>query len=350
LTYNYQIPDLLNILYQVAPTKVDAISLHRRTVEYGLVTVGLKLHYLKDDGAFDPLIEALGGSKKILEVNAYRRTAASLCLVLPPVGSARAAIMILEALESYVGMPMFENRDLQIQVCSPGRLVPRSCALLAIGFYLGSPNIRRYQMLDELETTFTKAHHNPHARRIVLYDANGTFERDFVWWKGIPPSKIVYRRKLPFGQGRSDVLVSHPTRLDIENINLLATLLIHAQQVGYWSTLGRQFIAEFEHMLDEHMLLGLLEAPWVRSTPETQDDTNFFAALQELSAYAFEQAGARIEPAERKKLLGLFSLMHEKVRKTPALHQNGLLVQMQSLLNKYRSEMKRLTPIHYKRG
>jgi hypothetical protein len=37
--------------------------------------------------------------------------------------------------------------------------------------------------------------------------------------------------------------------LDIQNINLLATLLVHAQYQGYWSQLGMQFEEEMEALL-----------------------------------------------------------------------------------------------------
>src|SRR6516162_5593377 len=42
----------------------------------------------------------------------------------------------------------FSNPEIQIQVCSPGRLGARRSALLAIGFYLGSDTLRRYTLGD----------------------------------------------------------------------------------------------------------------------------------------------------------------------------------------------------------
>ena len=53
--------------------------------------------------------------------------------------------------------------------------------------------------------------------------------------------------RLPFKNGRSDQLTGSGSRLDIENINLLATLLVHAQYEGYWNQLGTQFQEEMEH-------------------------------------------------------------------------------------------------------
>jgi len=38
------------------------------------------------------------------------------------------------------------------------------------------------------------------------------------------------------------------------------------------------------------MLNGLVDAPWVRTDDPESDDDRFFAALQELVAYAFEES------------------------------------------------------------
>ena len=53
--------------------------------------------------------------------------------------------------------------------------------------------------------------------------------------------------------------------MDIQNINLLATLLVHAQHQGYWNQLGMQFQEEMEALLERHVLNGLVDAPWVRT-------------------------------------------------------------------------------------
>src|SRR6266511_2928547 len=76
--------------------RFDAVALHRRRVEHGHLSVGLKIHCLGDGSQFSTLVEGLGGAQKILDVNYYKHCHASLCLVLPPVGSARSAILLLE--------------------------------------------------------------------------------------------------------------------------------------------------------------------------------------------------------------------------------------------------------------
>jgi hypothetical protein len=93
--------------------------------------VGLKIHCLGDGSQFSTLVEGLGGAQKILDVNYYKHSHASLCLVLPPVGSARSAILLLECIEHFIGSALFSNPEIQIQVCSPGRLGARRSALLA---------------------------------------------------------------------------------------------------------------------------------------------------------------------------------------------------------------------------
>jgi hypothetical protein len=331
VSYRYSFEDLLALLHGHAPAKVDAVALHRRRVEHGHLSVGLKIHCLGDGSQFSTLVEGLGGAQKILDVNYYKHSHASLCLVLPPVGSARSAILLLECIEHFIGSALFSNPEIQIQVCSPGRLGARRSALLAIGFYLGSDTLRRYT-LGDLATSFAEDQYYPRGRRLVLYDAEGDFDRNFDWWKESGKHRLV-EPQLPFENGRSDLLTGSGSRLDIQNINLLATLLVHAQYQGYWNQLGMQFQEEMEALLERHVLNGLVDAPWVRTDdPESHDDDDgFFAALQELVAYAFEES-VRIKKKGR-----LFPGWHE----IPARSSHGILQEVQSLLQKYRSELVR---------
>ena len=139
--------------------------------------------------------------------------------------------------------------------------------------------------------------------------------------------------QLPFENGRSDLLTGSGSRFDIQNINLLSTLLVHAQYQGYWNQLGMQFQGEMEALLERHVLNGLVDAAWVRTDdPESHDDDDgFFAALQELVAYAFEES-VRIKKKGR-----LFSGWHE----IPVRSSHGILQEVQSLLQKYRTELVR---------
>jgi hypothetical protein len=93
-----------------------------------------------------------------------------------------------------------------------------------------------------------------------------------------------------------------------------------------------QFQDEMEALLERHVLNGLVDAPWVRTDDlESDDDDRFFAALQELVAYAFEES-VRIKKKGR-----LFPSWHEiSVRSS-----RGILQEVQSLLQKYRSELVR---------
>jgi hypothetical protein len=270
----------------------------------------------------------------------YKHSQASLCLVLPPVGNARAAILLLECIEHFTGYPLFGNRKIQIQVCSPGRVDARRAALLAIGFYLGSDTLRRYA-LGDLETTASKGARYQRGQRLVIYDAGGDFDRGFEWWAGDVERRRILRR-LPFEDGRCDLLTGSGSRLDIENINLLATLLIHVEHQGYWSKLGVQFEEDLQSLLDQHLLAGLVNAPCVRTDDaESADDMQFFSALQELVACVFEES-VRV----KKKSGILFSRWHE----IPARSSRGILHEMQSLLKKYRTEVVRQSCLHDKGG
>ena len=137
---------------------------------------------------------------------------------------------------------------------------------------------------------------------------------------------------LPFESGRTDLLTGSGSRLDIQNINLLSTLLVHAQYRGYWSELGVRCQQEIELLLERHLLSGLIDAPWIRTDdPKSKDDGRFFAALQELMAYAFEES-VRIKKKGR-----FFPRWHEISVRSSC----GILQEVQSLLQKYRSELVR---------
>jgi hypothetical protein len=340
--YACSLDHLLAILRDRAPA-AETVARERRRAERGLLSVGLKIHYLGNGREFFSLVERLGGAPRVLEVNVYKHAQASLCLVLPPVGNARAAMLLLECIESFTGCDLFGNPKIQIQVCSPGRVDPRRSALLGMGFYLGSDTLRRYAMGD-LETTVSKDAHYRRGQRLVIYDARGDFERGFDWWERAGDrEEPVVRNQLPFTNGRTDLLAGNGSRMDIENINLLATLLVHVEHGGYWSTLGQQFEEDMHALLDRHMLTGLIDAPWVRAdTPERAGDKRFFSALQELVAYVFEES-VRVR---KRKTRTLFSRSREPVAEQP----QGILYEMQSLLRKYRTEVLKQSGPYYKGG
>jgi hypothetical protein len=327
VTYGYRLEDLFALL-QSKEAATDDFSASHRLVDHGLLSVGLKIHCLDDGREFDKLVEGLGGPYNVLEANLYKDQRASLCLVLPPVGSATSAIRLVERIEQFTGSPIFGNRKVQLQVCSPGRLSARASALLGISFYLGSDTLRRYTQAD-LRTTFASHYLHPRGIRLVLYDAGGDFDRDFAWRN----HEGTLEPALPFRNGRTDLLIGSGSRLDIQNINLLATLLIHSEYNGYWRCLGEQFGTDMEALLDRHILSGLTTAPWVReSWAQFGDDEKFFMALQELVAYAYGES-ARVK--QRRPLwFGTW-------RDIPARSPNGILEELQALLAKYRRLLKR---------
>jgi hypothetical protein len=287
VAYAASLEHLLDTLRTRAPSKVDALIFEKRRVSHGLLSVGLKLHCLGEAELFGPLIYALGGEGRVLERNLFKHADAKFCLVLPPVGSARAAVLLLECLEEFTGCRMFNNRNVQLQVCSPGRLYPRNAALHAIGFYLGSDTLRQYA-LEDFSTTVSADYYR-RGKRLVIYDAglNGEFDGAFAWWARTPAG-LVIRPSLRFLNGRTDVLVGPGSAADLHNINLIATLLVHAQtggSAGYWSSLGELFTRDLVALLDRHLLTGLIEAPWI-AHPDDDDSTvydeHFMSALQEL--------------------------------------------------------------------
>ena len=330
MAYAASIELLLHTLHARAPAKVDALVREKRRVRHGLLSVGLKLHCLGDAHLFAPLIDALGGEGRVLDQNMYKSSRAKFCLVLPPVGSARAAILLLECIEQYTRCQMFNNPSIQLRVCSPGRLTHRSAALHAIGFYLGSDTLRQYSLEDFATTVSAESYHR--GKRIIIYDASrfSDFDGAFSWWAR-QDDKLAIRQSLPFC-ARTDVLVGPGSRTDIHNINLLATLLLHAQspEDGYWGSLGEQFTREFLSLLDRHLLAGLLEAPWIGIPgSKTATDDLFLGALQELTAYAAAEA-ARLKQAQESVLTHFASAQESDLC-------GGILQDMQELLATYRA-------------
>ena len=94
----YTVEDLLSVLHPHCPVKVDALCKNRRRVEHGLTTVGLKIHCLGDNRKLLTLIEALGGRSEVIANRFYAHARASVTVILPPVGSARSAILLLECI------------------------------------------------------------------------------------------------------------------------------------------------------------------------------------------------------------------------------------------------------------
>jgi hypothetical protein len=329
--YAASIERLLETLHACAPAKVDALALEKRRVPHGLLSVGLKLHCLGDEHLFNRLIDALGGEGRVLDRNVYKRSQAKFCLVLPPVGSARAAILLLECIEQYTGCKLFNNANIQLQVCSPGRLSRRNAALHAIAFYLSSDTLRQYA-LDDFATTVSDNYYYHRGKRLVIYDAGsyGDFDCAFAWWA----RTLTIRPRLPFLSARTDIMVGPGSKVDIHNINLLATLLLHAQSSdadGYWSSLGELFAGDLVSLLDRHLLTGLIEAPWICISEidgNTANDPLFMSALQELTAYAAAEA-IRLKQT-RERLPAWFLSLQEK-------DAHGILDEMQELLATYRA-------------
>jgi hypothetical protein len=322
MAFAARLDSLLHVLQTRARSKVDALSVEKRRVRHGLLSVGLKLHCLRNGDAFRPLIDALGGERRALDGNVFKHADAQFCLVLPPVGSAQAAILLLCCLEDYLGCPIFNNPNIQLQVCSPGRLHGRHAALHAIGFYLGSDTLREYQLRDFATTVSDNYYHR--GKRLVIYDAglNGEFDASFAWW-GRSAEGLAIRPTLPFLTGRTDILVGPGSPRDIENINLISTLLLHAESVdsdGYWCSFGELFISELTALLDRHLLTGIVDAPWI-STSEVDGnpthDALFLSALQELTAYAAGEA--------------------RRLARANSTQRGGILHEMQDLLGNYRA-------------
>lgn len=328
MPYSCSMNLLLERLRRKSPDDCATLARDAHQVESGLLSVGLKLHVLRNPRKFFNLISELGGYQNTFGRNVYKKEEAAFCIVLPPLGSASSVIRLIRCIERYIDAPVFGSTDTQLQICSPGRLNPRRAAILGIMFYLGSDSLRRYAFDDFLTTVSYEPRYN-RGRRLVIYDAGfvGGFERDFAWWARHEIGRHV-RPLLPFKEpARTDIIVGTGSPEDVRNINCIATLLVHAQypeESGYWHELGISFENDVVALLNKHLLTGLLEAPWVHTGDalDMRGDQIFFGALQELTSYAFEEVD-RLSKASR--FARMWSTLHP-----------GLLNEAHTLLESYR--------------
>lgn len=317
MAYGCTLSQLLAVLEHSSFRKTLAVRSMARECEYGLLSVGLKIHLTELSPGFALLVKTLGGTR-ILEQNIYRQIDAAYCFVLPPVGNAETAILLLECIEEYTETSIFGNPKAQLQICSPGRLENRHAALLGIAFYLGSDTLRKYR-IEDLQTTVSMHNWYARGRRVVLYDAGGIYDSAFKWWEtaafsrlAIPfvrarmpnPLGLAVRHRLPFGKQRTDILGGAASPKDLRNVNLIATLLVHAaypQHAGYWHELGRSFVYEMEGILMRHQLGGLLKCEWVLKDQghTAYGEATFTQMLAELVAYAFSENDRILKARDR---------------------------------------------------
>lgn len=327
VAYSLTLEHLFSVLAIEDGKRIAALRGTYRKVKHGRLPIGLKIHLLPMVADhFDTLACHMGycDSSGFRKDNMYRTEEASLCIVLPPVGSPDAAVDLIRALESYTGLQVFGNKLVQLQVCSPGRLDRVRTALLGASFYLGSGLLRKY-VIDDFVTTVSGERYR-RGRRLVLFDAYaknlGEFDDQFSYWgRGDDSSDLCVANRLPIARGRSDVLVGITLPDDVANINLIATLLVHSQYGGYWCGLGQQFETEVLNLFESHDLLPVLEAPWAcAGQHELTEETEqlFLEAITELVSYAHEEAG--------------------RIKRTGDQEQS-ILYGMQEILQRYKEEL-----------
>lgn len=281
-----------------------------KTLHCGRLPIGLKIHCLK-------------GRVSVGRKGAFVAHNAEMSINLPPVGSVGAAVELLESVGKSGGVRILNNPDFQIQVCSPIRLSSLGAAILGVAFYLGSDQLRRYSQSD-----FVTSHSAVTDDRLIIYGA-GVMNGNFEWWGKEKNGQLRRELRLPWRMrgDRTDVLSCQSVR-DIDNVNLVTTLLVHAELGGYWEELGKQFIGEIQELLARHQLSALLTVDWVKVTLYQKESLKrkqiFFDELGKLCDYAFEEA-ARVQQAREQGRL--------------KESRNGILFEMQDLLDQYRLEI-----------
>jgi len=153
----------------------------------------------------------------------------------------------------------------------------------------------------------------------------------FYWWKEFGKHRLV-EPQLPFENGRSDLLTGSGSRLDIQNINLLATLFVHAQYQGYWNQLGMQFQEEMEAFARAACTQTV--SSMLRGSGRMIQERR----RRQVLCRSSRACGVRFEESVRikKKVVSFL---------TGTRYQSGHLAEfcrkVQSLLQKYRSELVR---------
>ncbi len=295
--------DVLNV-YHMYHQKIERWS----TIEYGLLPIGLKIH----------CATANPPGKDFLSTGYFAAHNAGTCFNLPPVGNMRMVQELFQLLKRRAGVNFLNNPDYQIQVCTPGVLTGLSAAILGMCFYLGSDQIRFNFAKENFITT-----HSETGGRLVIQGA-GVVDRKFQWWRrGLADQLLVE----PLGDefsNRTDVLMCQSLQ-DIETVNLVATLLVHATYGGYWSVLGRTFEDEAISLFKSRGLAFVLTAQWVstrRYGSFDKEQTEYFDVLCRLASYATAQAHA-------------LEVLRQQGDREAA--RGNLLYDMQELLAKYRT-------------
>ena len=181
MTCTCRLQDLLTLLDTKAATTATIAADYRR-VDRGLLSVGLKIHCLDEGRQFARLIEGLGGAACGPGDEPLQRRA---CIAVP-CAAAGGKRHFRHYASSNASRNSSARQFLAIgkSNCSYARLggsMRGHPLCLRIGFYLGSDTLRRYTQAD-LRTTFASHFTHPRGIRLVLYDADGDFDRDFAWW------------------------------------------------------------------------------------------------------------------------------------------------------------------------
>src|SRR6266404_3354499 len=114
LAWLYKEDTWYELLAPYLPAEVERLRRIARNNRSGLLSVGLKLHCRGKSTQISNIFE-------IDKEKGFKLRRANMCIVLSPFGSAEAAIIFLELLESISGISIFNNPEVQIQVCTPGR-------------------------------------------------------------------------------------------------------------------------------------------------------------------------------------------------------------------------------------
>ena len=206
-----------------------------RDESFGLLPVGGKIHVLHkiDAMRLEFVKQRLG-----LDSTGFRLLHADTSLLLPPMPSAAELKLVVTVLNAE---GVIDTEHPELQVCIPGRLPPDLCAILGASILLATEIGVKYDpnsFSTNAEVT---------GLRIMAYDAGGPRE--------------AFPFSTPIG-GRTDML-GRRALSDIDNYQLLGTVLIRSKDFGPYGDLAKSYIAEFKQILAKYGLSEVLKTSWV---------------------------------------------------------------------------------------
>ena len=135
-----------------------------------------------------------------------------------------------------------------------------------------------------------KTNPNPlRGRRLVLYDAEGDFDRNFDWWKELGECRLVeFNRHSKTAAAICSRAAAAGWTSRTSTCLLPFSSMLSTRVTGMSSACSSR--RRWKHCSERHLLNGLVDAPWVRTDDPESDDDDGLLPFPRACAYAFEES------------------------------------------------------------